>query len=289
MKLSVVIPCLNAADTLAAQLEALANERWNHPWEVIVADNGSTDDSLTIVETYKPRIPNLRVVDASQRKGQPHALNTGAASATGDSVVFCDADDEIAPGWIEAMGNALLDHPFVACRVDFTKLNEHWVQNVFQDHPQIRGLQKAWYPPYLPHAGGGTIGVRKRLWESVGGFDDALPYLHDTDFCFKVQLKGVPVHFVPEAVLHIRCRATVTGLFRQAQRWAEYSVLVYKKYRPLDVNDSWRWKVFLRQCKRLLYSARAIHSQRGRAQWLWQCGWQIGRLIGSLKHHVPPV
>ncbi|MBF2059991.1 glycosyltransferase family 2 protein, partial [Fischerella thermalis] len=43
MKVSVIIPCLNAAETIGVQLEALANQQWSQPWEVIIADNGSTD------------------------------------------------------------------------------------------------------------------------------------------------------------------------------------------------------------------------------------------------------
>ena len=123
MKLSVIIPCLNAAGTIGAQLDALAVQQWDQPWEVIVADNGSTDRSLAIVERYRYKLPNLRVVDASARRGQPCALNTGAMAAKGDALAFCDADDEVAPGWLPAMGKALSKYDFVACRVDFKKLN----------------------------------------------------------------------------------------------------------------------------------------------------------------------
>ena len=67
MELSVIIPCLNAEATIATQLEALANQHWSKPWEVVVSDNGSTDNSLEIVKSYKDRLPNLRIVDASAR------------------------------------------------------------------------------------------------------------------------------------------------------------------------------------------------------------------------------
>jgi glycosyltransferase involved in cell wall biosynthesis len=103
MKLSVVIPCLNAADTIATQLEAVANQKWSETWEVIVSDNGSTDNTLSIVKEFSDRIFNLRIVDASGRKGVAHAYNTGAKAAVGESLVFCDADDEVASGWLAAM------------------------------------------------------------------------------------------------------------------------------------------------------------------------------------------
>jgi len=50
MRLSVIIACLNGADTIGVQLKALANQQWSEPWEVIFADNGSTDGIVTIVE-----------------------------------------------------------------------------------------------------------------------------------------------------------------------------------------------------------------------------------------------
>lgn len=68
------------------------------------------------------------------------------------------------------------------------------------------------------------------LHEAVGGFDESLPYLHDTDYCWRIQLAGTELHFVPEAVVHIRTRHTLPGIFRQARNWAEYNVLMYKRY-----------------------------------------------------------
>ena len=290
MKLSIIIPCLNAASTLGVQLEALAEEQWDEPWEIVVADNGSSDNSLIIVESYKKRMPNLRVVDASARRGQPFALNTGAAAASGESLAFCDADDEVGPGWVAAMGRALNEHDFVACRIDFTKLNPVWLQEIFSDHAQVvNGCLKAWYPPYLSHAGGGTLGVKKHLHDAVGGFDERLPYQHDTDYCFKIQLKGIELGFVPDAVLHVRCRQSVSGLFRQARLWADYTVLLSKYYRSFERTGCRPWRSFIRQCENLLWSLPQVHSKVGRARWIWNLGWQLGRLGGSIKYHVPPV
>jgi glycosyltransferase involved in cell wall biosynthesis len=291
MQLSVVIPCLNGAGTIGVQLDALANQQWEKPWEIIVADNGSTDDSRTIAESYRDRLPNLRIVDASARRGQPYALNCGVAAAKGDALAFCDADDEVGPGWVAGMGEALLQYDFVACRIDFQKLNPPWLRATFRNPQQRDQLPKAKFPPYLSQAGGGTLGVKKSLHDAVGGFDEALPYQHDTDYCFKIQLRGAELHFLPEAVVHIRCRRRLKGLLRQACHWAEYSILLYKMYRAQDGQDSWpRWKDFLGECKGILLSAPQVFSGRtSRARWVWRLGWHLGRFMGSIKHHVPPV
>jgi len=292
MKLSIVIPCYNAADTISAQLEALANQQWSEPWEVIVVDNRSSDESTAIVESYRERLSNLRIVEASERQGQPYALNVGVEVATGDAVAFCDADDEIGPGWVAAMGKALSKYDFVASRTEAEKLNTSAVTRG-RGNPQENGLQKIWYPPYLPHAGGGTIGIKRSLFENIGGFDESLPYLHDTDLCFRVQLAGTQLHFVSGAVMHIRFRDTYSGIYHQARNYAEYNVLLSKRYRFLDTNWSsrkllickqyaWKWIRLVRLLPRTVTSAE-------RARWVWSLGWQVGRLKSSIKHRVPPV
>ena len=318
MKLSVVIPCYNGADTIATQLEALAKQHWSEPWEVIISNNGSTDDSLAIVERYRSKLPNLRIVDASARRGQPYAMNVGAQAATGDALAFCDADDEMVPGWVAAIGGALAKHDFVASRFEFTKLNEPWALEArsggYGTCGQENGLPKIGYPPYLPFAGGGGLGVKKSVHDAVGGYDESLPYLHDLDYCFKIQLLGVELHFVPEAVIHVRCRHTFKGFFHQARLWAKYSEAVFKKYKDVSmmkVSQPWRryirsWKVFLLLFVKwvvvlsltplyltnqmgLLRHLPKFRSRGDIGVMVWRLGWLIGQLQGSIKHRVPPV
>src|SRR4030067_522850 len=127
MRLSVIIPTLNGADTIGAQLEALGHQELQDGWEVIIADNGSADRTPEGVAAYASRLPGLRVIKASGASGAAHARNTGAKHAVGDALLFCDDDDEVGEGWLAAMGRALLQHRFVACRADGHKLNAWWV------------------------------------------------------------------------------------------------------------------------------------------------------------------
>lgn len=288
MQLSVIIPCYNAADTIATQLDALASQCWSQPWEIIVVNNRCTDESMAIVERYQKKLANLRIVDASARQGQPYALNTGAQAALGTSIAFCDADDAVGPGWVAAMGEALSQHEFVAARLDIEELNPPWVQATHVN-PQRDSLQRIGYPPYLPHAGGGSLGVRRLLHEAVGGFDESLPYLHDTDYCFKLQLAGVKFHFVPNAVVHIRYRDKLGGAFRQARHWAEYSMRVYKKYSlSTGMTVSQPWRRHLRHWKQLLRGLPQLRRRGGRFAWVWQLGWLTGKLQGSIKCRLGP-
>lgn len=288
MKLSVVMPCYNAAGVIGHQLEAIAQQSWSDDWEVIVADNGSTDGSKEVVARYEGRIPNIRVVDASALRGAGHARNIGVQAATGDAVVFCDADDEVAPGWLAAMGRALSEYDFVACRADTETLNPDWTQ--IHNRFQYDSLGKLDWYPYLPHAGGSSLGIKRAVYEAVGGFDQNLRYCQDTDFCCKVQLSGVALHFVPDAVIQVRYRTTYGGLYRQARNWAQMSVLLFKRYRVRRNRGLWRWHPYWLQWKWMLIKGvrQNIGDARGRARLVWQLGWQIGLLRGSIKYRIPP-
>jgi glycosyltransferase involved in cell wall biosynthesis len=284
--LSVVIACYNAAETLPVQLEALSKQEWFRPWEVVLADNGSTDGSAEIARDYVKKLPNLRVVDASAGQGQPFALNTGIRASSGASIALCDADDEVAPGWLAGIGEALLQHDFVACSMDHVKLNPAWLQW----HLQKTELQRLWYPPFLPHAGGATLGFKRTLYDDLGGFDERLPYLHDTEFCIRAQLKGIPLIFVNTAVVHYRRRSALRAHFSQAQNYAEYNAILAKRYFPRDKSASEYYKAFFREWVRL---ARDIRWSRSvdelRFAWFWRLGSQVGRLRGLVKHAGIPV
>jgi glycosyltransferase involved in cell wall biosynthesis len=283
-KLSVVIPCLNGADTIGDQLEALASQTWDQPWEVIVADNGSTDGTVAVVERYRERMPNLRVVDASDKRGAAHARNLGARAARARALAFCDADDEVGEGWVAAIGEALARHDFVAARQDTTKLNEPWVQEKGQS-PLADGLPRLWYPPYLHHAGSGGLGVRRELHDAIGGFDESMLILDDTDYCIRLQLAGARLHLAPDAVIHYRYRTSLRALYHQARSYAEHNALLQKRYgRATRAPARWRWP--LMGWKPLLAAFTGVHRKGGRAKLVWRLGWQSGRLRGSLKHRV---
>lgn len=289
MKITIVIPCFNGAATLLDTLKALATQEWEHPWEVVFADNGSTDNSREIAQMFVERMPNFRIVDASLRRGQPFALNVGVAAAQGEAIVFCDADDVVGQGWLAAMGDALSQHQFIASRMDIELLNPHWTHS-YRINPQQSDIQHVNYPPYFSHAGGGTLGVRRSLFLDVGGFDETLPYLHDTDFCFRVQMKGAKLCFVPEAIMHVRFRTSLKSIYRQACNYAEYNVLLAKRYRNYGLPSPDRWKKYARGWQRVIKMTRKLHGGNAeKAAFLSHLGWQVGQLRGMIKHRGYPV
>jgi glycosyltransferase involved in cell wall biosynthesis len=282
-RLSVIIPCRNMGSTLGAQLDALAAQAWPEPWEVIVSDNGSSDDSVRVVQRYAARLPNLRLVDASDRPGAAHARNVGARHAKASALAFCDADDEVGENWLAAMDRALSRHDFVACRLDVGKLNREWVR-----HPQEYGLQELWYPPYVAVAGSCGLGVKRDVHEAVGGFDETLLRAQDTDYCVKIQLLGVNLIFAEDAVMHYRTPGGTGWTFQQARLWAAYNVLLYKRYRG-DMRVPQPWRRYFAAWPRLIRRFAAARREPEFRDALGKLGWQLGLLQGSLQHQTTPV
>ena len=105
--LSVVIPAHDAAATLPAQLDALLAQQWTEPWEIVVVDNRSTDD--TGARRRRATRTAIRASGSSRadaRAGVAYCRNVGVGAARADAIAMCDADDVVAPGWVARHGHA---------------------------------------------------------------------------------------------------------------------------------------------------------------------------------------
>lgn len=282
-RLSVVVPVLNAGDTIAAQLQALASQRWSEPWEVVIADNGSSDDSRDVVDRFRGDLPGLRVVDASARRGAAHALNVGVREARGRSVAFSDADDEVGDDWLAAIGAALEEHEFVACRGDVERLNEPWVQETRV--VEVEQLSNSWFPPFLPIAGAGGLGVRREL-HLRNEFDESLLGLFDVEYCLRLQLAGHDLVYLPHAVVHMRFRSRWREIFSQARHYAEYGAALQRRFKAEDDRFPGRLRWLGSGGKPLLRTLPRAWRRADRAKLAWMLGWQLGRFRGSIRHRV---
>jgi len=106
-KVSVIIPCYNAARYIGETLESVRQQTWPD-LEVIVVDDGSTDGSSRIVESFR-ELDTVLIRQAN--RGQTAALNVGLAHATGDYIQYLDADDLIDPDKIAVQVSRLADAP----------------------------------------------------------------------------------------------------------------------------------------------------------------------------------
>jgi O-antigen/teichoic acid export membrane protein/glycosyltransferase involved in cell wall biosynthesis len=284
---SVVVACRNAAATIEEALAGLERQAWSQPWEIVVADNGSTDETADIVERFRARIPTLRLVDASDRVGAGHARNVGVDQSRGRLLLFADADDVVAPGWIAALLEALEQVDLAISRMDFDGLNPLWARATRSGH-QTMGPMNWWFGgSYFPFAYGGTYAVRREWHERIGGFDVEMTASEDIDYCWRLQEAGASVRFIPEAVVHYRLRSTLSDLYSQALRYGESWPAVYKKHRPRGLPPAGRkpHRIAAEWARALRHLPLAYRKER-RARLVWDVGTRVGMVRGSLKHRV---
>ncbi len=299
LDVSVVIAARDAAATLPQQLDALAEQRTGQRWEVLVADNGSTDGTADLARAHAGRLPGLQVLDASAQRGAGPARNAAARTARGDVLLFCDADDVVGPGWVELMGSALREHEVAAGRLEWAQLNDEAARRS-RALPQEHGLQHSEPLPWLPHASSSNLGVRADLFRRLGGFDADARFLQDTDLCWRAQLTGADLAYVPDAVVHMRLRQTLRGAWRQGrgngmgQRWLAGRYGAVEAQQPVPeperlpaagaatrLTGSWPWRI-ARRAGLVGGQVLRVRSRGDVAALSWSTGFGVGYALGGL-------
>lgn len=225
--ISVIVPTFNAAETVLDQLNALANQSSVTPFEVIVCDNGSTDDTLRVVQDFAATVDWLRVIDASQRKGAGAARNAGAKGAAAPLLAFCDADDVVSSGWVASMVEELERTDLAAGLVDADLLTTRGAASVsWHTQPPIR-------VPFWPEFGAGAtnnLAIRASVFRDIGGFDEELLTGEDIDLCWRAQCAGHSFSICESAVVAIRKREGRRAVFRQAVAYGKGEKLLRRKH-----------------------------------------------------------
>jgi GT2 family glycosyltransferase len=226
---SVAIAVRNGAATIAAQLEALASQATDCR-EIVVLDNGSTDATLDVIEGFRGRIANLRVIDAADQRGMSNLRNLAAVSTVGD-LLLCDADDVVAPGWIRALAEALEEYDIVGGRLEERSLNGALAR---PRTGQWDALPTAW--DHLPYAVGANAGIRREVIDAVGGWNPRYDTAgEDLDMCWRALHAGFRAGFTPDAVVHYRHRSEMRAVRRQQANYGRAAAKLHRDYRPLGL------------------------------------------------------
>jgi glycosyltransferase involved in cell wall biosynthesis len=274
--ISVVIPVLNGCPWLESQLAALSKQQCDEPWEVVVADNGSTDGTRQLVDRWTGLDARIRLVDASARRGPAAARNIGAAHAAGDLLAFCDADDEVQPGWLSACVTGLANAEVVAGVFDMGLLNGRTPRTVRSAASEQMG--------FLPAGPGANLAVRREDFEALGGFSDDLLVGEDIDLCWRFQLGGRRFAMLDEAIVAKREKETLPEVFRRAVSYGRSGALLYRRYRGQGARRQLRrW---IRSIGWLIASVPQLRDRSARAPWVHGAGMRIGRMWGSLENRV---
>jgi glycosyltransferase involved in cell wall biosynthesis len=230
---SVVLPAYNAAATIGDTLQALLGQAGAPPdREIIVVDNGSTDETPAIVARY----PGIRLLHESVR-GPAAARNCGLRHAAKDIVVHLDADTLPARTWLARIvapfddsqvtlvgGRTLIFHPMTPV--------ERYIAGA-----GLYETERAITRPPFPFVPSLNMAVRRSAALEVGGWDVGLLTAEDVDFSHRV-LKRYPgsIAYARDAVLFHRVRATPEQLIRLADSYGRGVAAMYMRYR-----DEVRW------------------------------------------------
>ena len=177
---TVVIPVRDDAIRLARCLESVARDSYPGERQVLVADNGSRDDSAEVARRSGARVLDLPGLSVAQLR------NRAAEEATTDVLAFIDADHAIAEGWLTAAASSMsLDGVGAAGLAYVAPEHATWVQRAYDRfRPRLRGIVDTdWL-------GSGNLAVWKHAFDRVGGFDTTLETCEDVDLCNRLRLAG---------------------------------------------------------------------------------------------------
>jgi GT2 family glycosyltransferase len=219
--LSVIIPHYNGAHHLPPCFNALRAQTYPH-LEIILVDNGSTDESLTLT---RRDFPEVKIIELSQNLGFAGAINRGIEQAEGEIIIPLNNDTEVASGWAEALVDTLQkyhDAGIIASKILLFGRRDtlHSAGDGFGTDgiPLNRGV---WQKDegqfdndtYIFGGCGGAVAYRREMLEDIGLFDeDLFMYLEDVDLNWRAQLAGYRAVFAPKAVVYHHLSASGGGV-----------------------------------------------------------------------------
>ncbi len=205
MKISVLIACHNAAETLAQTLDSLLAQTLLAD-EIIVVDDGSTDDSACVAEAYSTNgVTLLRQTKA----GACRARNNAFAASSGRFVIFVDSDDLVGPRHLEALYSRLLNEPRCVALSRWDRFYSSTDEAIFPDRPTERDMSpaewlvKSWRDA-RPMTQSGMMLIPRVLIEEAGGWDERLTLIDDFEFFARIITRSAGIRFAADARLYYR-------------------------------------------------------------------------------------
>ena len=236
IQVSVIVPTYNSGAALKKCLEGL--EKQNFPtnqFEVIVVDDGSTDETASLLKQYSARY------FYQDNAGPAAARNKGVELAKADVVLFTDSDCVPDENWIKEMAGSLADPEIVGVKGAYeTKQNALWArfaQIEFMERYKLLLKRK-----YIDMVDTYSAGYKKNLFLSAGGFDTAFPMPNgeDADLSYRMSQKGWKMVFNPKAYVWHLSHPDTLAKYMKLKFWRAYwRMEVYKKSPGKAVTDSY--------------------------------------------------
>ncbi len=187
---SVIIPTYNRAWSLGEAIDSVLAQDFSD-MELIVIDDGSTDDTRNLLDGYRQAITVIR----QPNRGVSAARNAGVAASCGSLLAFLDSDDLWLPGKLGAQVAFFREHPSaMICQTE-----ETWIRRGVRVNPKrrhqkpsgsifLRSLELCLVSP-------SAVMMRRELFEATGGFDETLPSCEDYDLWLRIGCQ-TPVHLI---------------------------------------------------------------------------------------------
>jgi glycosyltransferase involved in cell wall biosynthesis len=189
MDVSVVIPALNEELLLSRCLHGLSTQSWQRPFEVIVVDNGSTDQTRRVAAMWSDRL-HLRIVTQPLR-GRGSARRAGFEAAETSIILSTDADSVVPTDWISRLTEELVTHPTIVAVTSYCYIDDgSWLTNRTVRVGMRASLRL--YHLFRRHhlLTGSTFGVRRSAYLAAGGFDPSVDLLEDVDLGIRLSNIG---------------------------------------------------------------------------------------------------
>ena len=227
---SVAVPTRNRAAMLQGCLEHLVRQEYPADrYEVVVVDDGSTDETAAVVERFAGEAPMVRYI-RQPRIGLNAARNTALRASVGDPICFVDDDEQAPPRWLRSIVRAAAEQPDAGClggpistQFEAEPPRSCGREPVDQSELDLGGETKA-----VTHVWGGNMAVRRAAVDLVGQFREDLRLGgEETEWQDRLRAAGGSVVYTPEAGLrhrrtreHLAVRSLAMKRFRRGRNHA---------------------------------------------------------------------
>ena len=192
---TVIIPTYNRSWILSAAIDSVLTQSYPH-FELLVVDDGSTDDTSALLQDYGGRIRILR----QPNQGVSAARNLGIAAATGSLIAFLDSDDLWLPAKLARQVDFFRAHP----QALICQTQETWVRNGVRVNPKKRHRKRSGmiFEPSLELClvSPSAVMLRRELLDVVGCFDVSLPACEDYDLWLRIGSRW-PIFLMDEPLI----------------------------------------------------------------------------------------
>ncbi|MCM1495279.1 MAG: glycosyltransferase [Bacteroides sp.] len=232
---SVIIPTYNRAGTLMRSVQSVMEQSYSE-WELIIVDDGSTDNTKDIVKPVLEQDVRIRYIYCPENKGQASARNTGIQAAQGEYVAFQDSDDCWLPDKLQLQMSMMKAHPEYGLVYGQVVYDEGGKLSVPYP-PTDAGTQVFKACLKQNQIGTPTMLVRKAVFDTIGLFDTSLAALEDYELALRIT-KHFPTGFVAAPVL--KAYKSADSVSRDLGNHLIASSIILKKYEK-DIRDNGLW------------------------------------------------